>query len=250
VTFTATVQTNGVAVGGISGETVTFYEGVAALGSGTLNSSGQASYSTIQLSAVAHAITAVYGGDTSYGGSTNSPALSQTINQATLTVTNVVALNKVYDGTTNATLDASQAGLNGILNGDNVTLVTNSASGYFADAAVGIAKPVTAVGYALGGANAANYTPAQPTGLTANILALVTPVFASPAISGGTGGWQLNFSAQAGQNYRVLASGDLTLPLNQWTVLTNAMFDLSGAATFTDTSVSNLPQRFYQIGSP
>jgi hypothetical protein len=42
----------------------------------------------------------------------------------------------------------------------------------------------------------------------------------------------------------------LTLPLDQWTVLTNAMFDASGAATFTDTSATNLPQRFYLIGSP
>src|SRR5208282_6861965 len=32
VTFTATVQTNSVGVGGISGETVTFYDGVTSLG--------------------------------------------------------------------------------------------------------------------------------------------------------------------------------------------------------------------------
>jgi len=60
----------------------------------------------------------------------------------------------------------------------------------------------------------------------------------------------LNFGGQAGQAYRVLASTDLMLPLNQWTVLTNAMFDLTGTATFTDTTATNLSQRFYQIGSP
>jgi hypothetical protein len=222
------------------------------LGSSTLNSSGQAAYTTTatQLSAVTHSITAVYAGDATYRTSTNSPALSQTVNALLVTVTNVVALNKVYDGNTNATLDASRAGLSGVLNGDSVSLVTNSASGYFADAAVGTAKPVTVIGYGLVGTGAGNYTPIQPTGLTADILALVTPVFTSPAITGGASGWQLNFSAQAGQNYRVLASGDLTLPLNQWTVLTNAVFDSSGAATFTDTTATNVLQRFYQIGSP
>jgi glucuronoarabinoxylan endo-1,4-beta-xylanase len=426
ITFTATVQTNGVAVGGISGEPITFYDGAMLLGTGTLNGSGQATYATTatQFPAFTHSIKAVYAGDATYSNTTSAvfpqsvnpatltpgltgvvgknydgttvafltadnytlsgvaaddtvtlnntagnyntrdtqgsgktvivtnlsisgvsatnyilsktsisasigsiyptnitvtaaantkvydgttgaatvplitsgsvqtgdtagfaetygipnvgignktltpsgvvndnnagfnynytflPISTGTINAATLTVTNAVASNKVYDGTTNATLDATQAGLNGILNSDNVTLITVGMAGYFADASVETAKPVTVVGLTLGGADAGNYTLGQPTGLTASILALVTPVFANPAISGGAGGWQLNFSAQAGQNYRVLAADDLTLPLDQWTVLTNAMFDTSGAATFTDNSATNPPQRFYQIGSP
>jgi glucuronoarabinoxylan endo-1,4-beta-xylanase len=250
VTFTATVQTNGVALGAISGETINFYDGATSLGTGTLNGSGQAALitSATQLAAVTHSITAGYSGDANYGGSTNSPALSQIVNPLGITVTNVLALDKVYDGTTNAELDATQAGLDGILSGDSVTLVTNGAVGYFADPNVGTAKPVTVTGFTLAGANAGDYALAQPTGLTADILPLVTPVFSSPAISGVAGGWQLSFSGQAGQSYHVMATTDLTLPLNQWTVITNGIFD-TGPATILDSS-PGLPQRFYQIVSP
>jgi hypothetical protein len=46
----------------------------------------------------------------------------------------------------------------------------------------------------------------------------------------------------------VLVVDDLTLPLNQWTVLTNGTF---GADTVTVTDDStNLPIRFYRIVSP
>jgi hypothetical protein len=89
-----------------------------------------------------------------------------------------------------------------------------------------------------------------PTNVTASILPLVTPVFGSPAFSLGAGGLQLTFNAQPGQSYRVLASSNLGLPLSQWTVLTNLIFGPSGTATFIDSSTTNLPLRFYQIGSP
>jgi hypothetical protein len=252
VAFTATVQTNGVALSGISGESIKFYDAKTLLGSGTLNGSGQASYATIptQLSAVTHSITAQYAGDATYAGSTNSPVLSQTVNPLGLTVTNVVAMDKVYDGTTNDVLNTTNAGLDGVVNGDSVTLVASTVAGYFADANVGTNKPVTVVGLTLGGVAAANYLLIEPTNVTASILPLVMPVFVSPGIAGFAGGWQLNFNGQAGQSYHVLASSNLALPSNQWTVLTNALFGSDGTATFTDTSATNLPQRFYQIVSP
>ena len=103
-------------------------------------------------------------------------------------------------------------------------------------------------GYTLTGAAATNYTLSQPAGLTADILPLVTPVFSSPAISQVAGGWQLSFSAQAGQTYKVLVSSDLSLPLNQWTVLTNGTFG-AGAVNIVDNA-TNLPTRFYLIASP
>ncbi|MGO9584824.1 MAG: YDG domain-containing protein [Limisphaerales bacterium] len=424
VTFTATVQTNGVAVGGISGETITFRDGGTQLGTGTLNGSGQAAYSTgaAQLSATTHSITAGYGGDTVYAGSTNSPALSQTVSQATLTAGLTGTVSKTYDGTTAATLTAGNyTPLSGVVSGDAVTL-NNPTSGAYDTRNQGSGKTVTVTGLAISGASATNYTlsstsaaaavgtinqtnitvtaaansktydgttgaAATPTitpgavqsgdtasfvetydtknqgtsktltpsgsvadgnsgnnynysfvpsangtitaatlayaanktnmiygsavpglsgsvggfvgtdtqanattgmlafmtpatssssvgsyaingsGLTANngnytfvqaagnvtalgILPLVTPAFASPGISAGAGGWQLSFSAQAGQSYKVLATGDLTLPVSQWTILTNDMFGATGAATFTDGSATNLPQRFYQIVSP
>jgi predicted Zn-dependent protease len=60
--------------------TVTFYDGSTNLGSSTLNSSGTATFSTAALSGGGspHAITAVYSGDSNFGGSTSS-VLSQVI---------------------------------------------------------------------------------------------------------------------------------------------------------------------------
>jgi hypothetical protein len=176
--------------------------------------------------------------------------ITANITPAGLSVSGVTAANKVYDGTTVATLTGTAVLSGQVVSSDNVSLVTSNATAFFADANVGTNKPVTVTGYALTGADAGNYTLAQPAGLTADILPLVTPTFGNPAISAGAGGWQLSFSAQNGQNYKVLATTNLALPVNQWTILTNGTFGVSGTATFTDSSATNLPQRFYIIVSP
>ena len=77
VTFTATVAP-ATATG-----TVTFLDGATSLGTGTL-ASGTATFSTSTLGAGAHSITAVYGGDTTFGTST-SAAVTFTITKATTT---------------------------------------------------------------------------------------------------------------------------------------------------------------------
>lgn len=79
VTFTATVSPSA-ATG-----TVTFKDGSTTLGTGTL-SSGKATYNTSKLAAGSHSITAVYGGNTNYNGSTSS-VLTQTVNKANSTTT-------------------------------------------------------------------------------------------------------------------------------------------------------------------
>jgi uncharacterized protein YfiM (DUF2279 family) len=98
-------------------------------------------------------------------------------------VTNLPARDKVYDGTTNATLDATNAGLAGVLDGDDVTLVTSNAVAYFADKNVSTDKPVTVTGLALGGAASANYTLVDPTNVTANITAAGLTVGGVTAVS-------------------------------------------------------------------
>lgn len=91
------------------------------------------------------------------------------ITPADLRVVGVTAQNKVYDQTTTALLDNAGAGLQTVFSGDVVDLDTGAATGAFADpnAATGIA--VTASGYTISGADAANYTLIQPQGLTADI---------------------------------------------------------------------------------
>jgi hypothetical protein len=77
VTFTATV-TPASGTGTPTG-TVTFLDGTATLGTGTLNN-GTATFMTSALAVGGHSVTAAYGGDGTYSGST-SAALSQTVNK-------------------------------------------------------------------------------------------------------------------------------------------------------------------------
>lgn len=81
VTFTATVTA---AVSGIPTGTVTFMDGAAVLGTGTL-SYPNATFTTSTLSVGTHSVTAVYGGDANYGVSTSTP-LSQVVNAAAASV--------------------------------------------------------------------------------------------------------------------------------------------------------------------
>jgi len=107
------------------------------------------------------AVTALLGGASAGNYSFTAPTgLVASITPKALTVspTTVVA-NKVYDGTTTASLSGEQLG--GLLGGDSVTLV-----GAFADQFAGIGK---AVKVSLGGASAGNYSISQPTGLTADV---------------------------------------------------------------------------------
>jgi hypothetical protein len=78
VTFTATVSAKSPGSGTPTG-TVTFKDGTTVLGTGTLNSNGQATFTTSSLKLGNHSITAVYGGDTDFRTST-SAALVQTVN--------------------------------------------------------------------------------------------------------------------------------------------------------------------------
>ena len=77
VTFTATVKAKSPGAGTPTG-TVTFKDGPSTLGTGTLNSSGQALFMTSTLAVGSHSITASYGGDANFTGSTSSK-VTQTV---------------------------------------------------------------------------------------------------------------------------------------------------------------------------
>jgi N-acetylneuraminic acid mutarotase len=83
VTFTATVSSSGSAVP--NGETVWFMAGRTTLGSALL-SGGTASFATNALPVGSYSITAIYGGDANYSGST-STALSQAVGKASSSTT-------------------------------------------------------------------------------------------------------------------------------------------------------------------
>ena len=115
-----------------------------------------------------------------------------------LTVTDLTAGNKVYDGTTAATLDAGSVVLPGVVLGDVVILFTNRATASFADKNVGTAKPVTVSGLLLTGRDAHDYALTQPTGLTANITPATITVFdlnANTKVYDGTTAATLNLGS-------------------------------------------------------
>ena len=96
-----------------------------------------------------------------------------TVTQAVLTVgSGITANNKVYDGTTAATITSNNVVLNGVLPGDNVKPATNGYTANFSGAGVGTNITVTVSGLTLIGANATNYSLTQPAGLKANITGL------------------------------------------------------------------------------
>jgi sugar lactone lactonase YvrE len=144
----------------------------------SLNISGAASLQTSALPAGNVLLHAMYSGDTNFGGgsSGNTPI---SVAPASLTVTGVTAANKVYDGTTTASVSLAGAALSGVIPGDNVSLV-GTPTGTFSNANAGAGKTVTVGGLSLSGSPASNYTLTQPTA-TANITQATVTITASSA---------------------------------------------------------------------
>jgi hypothetical protein len=152
VTFTATVAVTG----GPATGTVTFKDGVTVLGTGTL-ASGIATFTTSTLAMGAHSITASYGGNAAFAPSVSSTS-AYSVTAKPLTIAGVTASNKIYDATSTAILTGGT--LSGVVSGETVTITAGS--GTFASANAGL-RAVTAIGYALGGSHAGNYSlPVQP----------------------------------------------------------------------------------------
>jgi hypothetical protein len=96
------------------------------------------------------------------------PVSTADIKTATITVTGITAKNKIFDGSTIATLNTTSALLVGIVSTDNVKLMATNANGTFADKNVGTGKIVTPTGLFINGTDAGNYSFINPT-LTADI---------------------------------------------------------------------------------
>jgi filamentous hemagglutinin family protein len=95
-----------------------------------------------------------------------SASVQASITPLSIAVTGLTAANKVYDGTTAATLSGS--GRVQPLEGDTVSLA-NSGAGNFADRNVGTGKPVRISGFTLTGPDAGNYALTQDAVLMADI---------------------------------------------------------------------------------
>ena len=119
---------------------------------------------------------------------TDQASTTATITQKALTLGGIITSNKVYDGTSAATLNTAGVTFTGLIGGDTVTL-GGDGTGTFIDKNVGTNKAVIVSGYTLVGSDAGNYAVGQPTGLTADITPaslLVSGLTASNKIYDGT----------------------------------------------------------------
>lgn len=78
-----------------------------------------------------------------------------TITKKAVTVSGIKAQGKIYDGTAKNILDFNKVEINGLLEGDSLTV---NATGTFTDAKAGDNKTVTITGLTLGGKDKENYT--------------------------------------------------------------------------------------------
>lgn len=80
-----------------------------------------------------------------------------TINRKVITFSGLDAADKIYDTTTEATLNTESASLSSVISGDLVNMNASSAIADFADPAVGIDKIVNISGVTIDGIDAGNY---------------------------------------------------------------------------------------------
>ncbi|MBP1706632.1 MAG: hypothetical protein H6Q39_356, partial [Chloroflexi bacterium] len=158
VTFTATVSSQT----GTPTGSVRFLDGASQLGTAVL-AAGQATYTTpvTQLIAGNHLITAEYSGDSNYNASV-SPAITQIVAARMLSIT-AAGVNKVYDGTTAATVTLSDNRV-----GSDTFTKTYSLA-VFADKNAGTGKTVSVSGINVTGPDAGKYTWNTTASTTANI---------------------------------------------------------------------------------
>jgi len=129
----------------------------------TVDSSGQVTIHKVG-SAI---ITAEKAADTVYAHAQTDYTL--TVAPKPVTITGLSATNKVYDGTTDATVTGT-AEIDGKIADDDLSVVAGTAE--FEDKDAGTGKTVTFSGWSLDGADAGNYSlSAQPASATANITA-------------------------------------------------------------------------------
>jgi filamentous hemagglutinin family protein len=131
---------------------------------------------------------------TSRASGVGAPGIS-TVTARPVTSTGIVAVDRVYDGTTVVTLNTGAAALGNTVAGDAIVLNTAGATGSIADKSAGTARPVTIAGLALGGADAVNYTLVDANNAAVNITPrglTLTGITATDRTANGTTSVQID----------------------------------------------------------
>jgi hypothetical protein len=208
ITFTATVTATAPG-SGVPNGTVTFKNGSSTLGTGTLNGSGVATFTTSNLGLGSPTITALYGGSASFGGSTSS-GLNQTVN-------------------TDNTSTALSSSVNPSVYGQTVTLTATVSA-----AAPGIGKPTGTVTF--------NYGATAQGTSTLNSSAQATLAVSTL----GVGATSITATYNADGNFTTSTSVGVTQNVNKdgsTTTMTSSPNPsvFGQAVTFTATIVANPP---------
>jgi hypothetical protein len=122
ITFTAAVQANAPG-GGTPTGTITFKDITTAVGTATLNGSGQATFSTPQLALGTHAITATYGGNTNFTSSV-SAIIAETVKSSA----RVISQPSAFDSSTTGQSAAAEPRLPTIADTMSGTPLTNGST--------------------------------------------------------------------------------------------------------------------------
>ena len=181
------------------------------------------------------------------GNGTYYPADSSkelTVRKKPVSITGITTNNKVYDGTTAATL--SGGALSGLVTGDLVTLTKGT--GVFANKNAGTGKTITASGYAISGTDASNYTISQPSGLTADITRkslTVTGVTAADKVYNGTTAATLSGGTLSG-----LITGDIVTLTKGTGAFASKNVGTGKAITASGYALSGTGASNYKISQP
>jgi hypothetical protein len=236
VTITATITTTGSATG-----TVQFYDGATPIGSPAAIAGNAATYSSSSFTVGSHSITAVYGGDSTHGGSTSGP-LSQVIdNLPVIALASATAHAVEGSGTIHITV--------------NRTGVTTGASSVSYTTSDGTA--VAGTDYTTS-AGTLNFVAAQTTGtidivlsaddLTAENAKTITLTLSSP--SGATLGTAVATVTILDNDTHVAdftADGSSDLVLRNYSNGANALWTLNGTAYASTVNLPALPNAAYHI---
>jgi Big-like domain-containing protein/beta-propeller repeat-containing protein len=245
VTLTATVAAAAPGIGTPTG-TVTFMDGTSTLGTGSLTG-GQATFTTSSLGAGSHSISAVYGGDTNFSGSTGTPSAgSLTINAASTTTTLATSVTPSAFGqpvTFTATVTVVSPGTGtpvGTVNflegattlGTGALDATGKAT--FTTAALAVATHAITAQYA--GSTSFNGSSSAPLSQTVNPGATTTAISASA--SSTTAGQAVTFTATVTATPPAVGTPAGTVTFSDYsTALGTSPLDASGHATFTTSSL-------------
>ena len=190
----------------ITVKTITYDIAAGNITYGAADSAGSISYSALETGDVVSAIAQIDDRALSTAGKLEAGTYTQSINgshagvdkdnytitlgtansyvvgKQAITVTNISASNKEYNGNTEATIDVSLASFTDLVDGDTVTV---SATGTFSDKNVDTGKTVT-LSETYAGTDRNNYTITSQVSTTANITQLASVTWTGSA---GTGLW-------------------------------------------------------------